>query len=305
MGPAPITVAVVSWNTAELLDACLHALRPDMQAGLAECWVVDNASSDGSAELVEREHPDVHLLRSGSNLGFGAAVNLVARRTTTPWVAPCNADVAVRRDALVRLLAAGRRFPSAGALAPALCTPGGRLQHSVHAFPTLPKTLAFNLGLGRLVPTLGDRLALPGAWDPSRSRNVDWAHGALLLVRREAWDAVGGFDERMWMYAEDLDLAWRLRAAGWRTRYEPGAVVDHHVSAATRQAWGDGREIQAQRAAYTWLRRTRGRGRTILTASINVAGAGARSLCPRQRKSMLRYARMHATGLRHPPRAYG
>ncbi len=81
-------------------------------------------------------------------------------------------------------------------------------------------------------------MCLEGAWDPQRPRRVPWAVGAFLLVRRPAWDAIGGFDPAQWLYAEDLDLGWRLARAGWATRYEPRARVRHHESAATGQAWG-------------------------------------------------------------------
>lgn len=293
MGP-PVTVAVVSWNTRDLLDECLRSLEPAVATGLADVWVVDNASSDGSSDMVRHRHPWARLVAHRGNLGFGRAVNLVAAQTDSRWIAAANADVRLEPGALEALVAAGARSPGAGVLAPALRTSTGAVQHSVHPFPTLPRTLAFNLGL----PWVGDRLALPGCWDPSRSRNVDWAHGAFLLVRRSAWDAAGGFDEAQWMHAEDLDLGWRMARAGWSTRYEPEAVVVHHVSAAVGQIWGDDGEARAQAAAYAWMVRRRGAVRTRAFAAINVAGAVARSVRRRDRASMLHYARMHAVGLR-------
>jgi GT2 family glycosyltransferase len=109
---------------------------------------------------------------------------------------------------------------------------------------------------------------------------VPWAIGALLLVRREAWDEVGGFDERQWMYAEDLDLGWKLRQAGWATRYEPRSLVDHEGGASAKQAWRDVEEINErwQRNTYGWLVRRRGLARTWAVAAMNFAGSGARYL---------------------------
>ena len=127
--------------------------------------------------------------------------------------------------ALRALVAAGERDPGAGAVAPRLVLPDGSTQHSVYRFPTVPFTAAFNAGLYRVSPRARDAMLLEGMWDPDRARVVDWAIGALLLVRRAAWDAAGGFDEGQWMYAEDLDLGWRLARAGWHTRYEPSARV--------------------------------------------------------------------------------
>jgi N-acetylglucosaminyl-diphospho-decaprenol L-rhamnosyltransferase len=273
--PEPlVAVAVVSWNTRDLLRDCLRSL---VGQSLAEVWVVDNASQDGSAAMVAQEFPSVRLVASERNLGFGPAVNLVAAQTAAPWIAPANADVELRPSALRALLDAGERHPRAGILAPRLELPSGETQHSVYAFPTIPFTARFNLGFHRRV---GDRLCLEGFWDPSRERDVDWAIGAFLLVRRAAWDAAGGFDQGQWMYAEDLDLGWRAARAGWSTRYVPSARVLHHASAATTQAWGDERTLRWLRSTYAWMLRRRGLIRTRVTAAINVAGAYARARNP-------------------------
>ncbi|MCW3011198.1 MAG: glycosyl transferase, family 2, partial [Solirubrobacterales bacterium] len=229
---APVAVAVVSWNTRELLDACLASLRADHDAGRAEVWVVDNASDDGSAAMVAERHPWARLVASGENLGFGAAVNLVAARTRTPFLAPANADLLLEPGALRALLEAAAEHPGAGAFAPRLVLPDGTTQHSVHPFPTVTTGLLLSSGAARL-PLLARRLPLHGHFDPDRPREVDWAHGAFLLVRRTAWDAAGGFDPEQWLYAEDLDLGWRLARAGRPRRYVPGARVRHEVSAAT------------------------------------------------------------------------
>jgi N-acetylglucosaminyl-diphospho-decaprenol L-rhamnosyltransferase len=269
-----VAVAVVSWNTRDLLRSFLRSL---VDEPLAEVWVVDNASVDGSAEMVRAEFPSVHLLALDANVGFGPAVNLVAAKSSAPWIAPANADIELRPGALRALLDAAERCPRAGILAPRLELPSGETQHSVYAFPTIPFTALFNVGFRR---RFGDRLCLEGFWDPSRERDVDWAIGAFLLVRREAWDAAGGFDDQQWMYAEDLDLGWRIARAGYTTRYVPSARVLHHASAATTQAWGDERTLRWLRSTYAWMLRRRGPVRTRITAAINVAGAYARARNP-------------------------
>jgi GT2 family glycosyltransferase len=262
---AQITVAIVSWNTRELLRACLESL-PD---GL-DVWVVDNGSTDGSGAMVRSSYPNVRLVESERNLGFGGAVNLVARSTSTPWLVIANADVAFEPGALDALLAAARADPQAGAVAPRLVLEDGSTQHSVLAFPTVPFSALFALGLA------GDRLCVPGRWDASRARRVPWAIAALLLVRRAAWEDAGGFDERQWMYAEDLDLGWRLRRAGWKTRYEPRAVVHHRSAASTAARWGDERRVRWQRATYAWVLRRLGAVSLRAVALLNVLGAVVR-----------------------------
>jgi N-acetylglucosaminyl-diphospho-decaprenol L-rhamnosyltransferase len=273
MTRAPVAVAVISWNTRDLLARCLDSFAPEVEASHVELWVVDNASSDGSAELVRERFGWANLIASPENLGFGRAVNLVAERTASDWIAPANADISVRPGAIEALLEAGARDPGAGAIAPRLVIPDGSTQHSVFAFPTIPYSLLLALGAYRLSATLGDRLAIPGHWNTERARRVPWAVAAFLLVRRAAWDAVGGFDERQWMYAEDLDLGWRLREAGWATRYEPSAHVDHEGAAATAQLFGSDPAPNWQRSTYGFIARRWGVSRAWAVALLNFMGA--------------------------------
>ena len=277
-GGPPLAIAVVSWNTCELLAACLRSLQPDVDSGRAEVWVVDNNSADGSVAAVRRDFPWASLIASERNLGFGAAVNLVADRTASEWIGAANADLALGPGALRTLLLAGRGDARVGAVAPRLVLPSGETQHSVHPFPTVRLAATFATRAYRVIPGLGERLCLDGHWDPYRRRYVDWAHGALLLVRREAWDEVGGFDRRQWMYAEDLDIAWRLREAGWRVLYEPAAPVRHELGAATWQAYGPQRIDRYMRATYEWMAWRQGRRVTLIVAAINCADATLRIL---------------------------
>lgn len=270
--PPLVSAAVVSWNTRELLRRCLTALGAED----VDVHVVDNGSSDGSRELVRDEFPAAALYEPDRNLGFGAAVNLVAARTRTPWLLIANADTAPEPGALAGLLEAGARDPRAGALAPRLRLPDGSDQHSAYPFPTLGLLAAFNGGLAERAPRVADRLCLEGHWDARRARRVPWAVGAFLLVRRDAWDAAGGFDPALWLYAEDLDLGWRLRRAGWHTRHVPQAIVAHESAASTRQAWGEERTQRWQAATYDWIRRRRGPLRARAAYTLNLAGAGAR-----------------------------
>jgi N-acetylglucosaminyl-diphospho-decaprenol L-rhamnosyltransferase len=263
MSPSRATVAVVSFDTCALLDRCLTSLR-----GVGDVWVVDNGSSDGSAEMVRSRHPWASLVVADENLGFGRAVNLVARRTSSEWLVAANADVAVEPGALDVLLGAAR--PRDAALAPALVLPDGSVQRSVFPFPTAREAVA--------------RAAGRDAWrsfDLSVEGVVPWAVGAFLAVRREAFDAVGGFDEAQWMYAEDLDLGWRLARRGWTTRYVPSARVLHEEAASTSAAFGDDRTERWQRATYAWIARRRGAPRARAVAAINAASASARAAVSR------------------------
>jgi GT2 family glycosyltransferase len=266
-------VAIVSWNTRDLLARALESLRPEAERGRAEVWVIDNASTDGSPDLVRERFDWVHLIASDENLGFGTALNRIAGQTESDWIATANADIALRPGALEALLEAGDRDPRAGAIAPRLVLPTGDTQHSVFAFPTI--TFAFLLAVGafKFSKTIGDRRAFPNHWDTERARRVPWAIAAFLLVRRSAWDEVGGFDERQWMYAEDLDIGWRLHNAGWATRYEPRAHVDHESAASTSQLFGPELAPHWQRATYGCIARRRGTGYARVVALLNMLGA--------------------------------
>jgi N-acetylglucosaminyl-diphospho-decaprenol L-rhamnosyltransferase len=273
---ARVAVAVVSTNLRELLAKTLESLRPDAERGLIEVWVVDNASSDGSPEMVRERFPWVSLIASQENVGYGAAVNMVADRTSTEWIAAANEDIEVRAGAIDLLLAAALDRPDVALLAPRLELPDGSTQHSVHPFPTLWLALVFNLGLHRLSNAFAEHLCIEGYWDPSRPRPVDWAMATFLLARRTAWDDIGGFDPVQWMHAEDLDIAWRMRRAGWRTRYEPAAEVFHVGSAASKKAFGEELMTRFMAASYGWQARRRGPAVARAIALVNCTGVAAR-----------------------------
>jgi GT2 family glycosyltransferase len=274
-GPA-VAIAVVSTNVRDLLAKALRSMEPEVSAGRAEVWVVDNASDDGSPEMVASEFPWVHLIASEHNLGYGRAVNLVAGRTETPWLAPANEDIELRPGALKRLLEVGSKHPEAAVVAPRLELPDGSTQHSVHAFPTLGLSLVVSLGLHRLSRRLADRLCIEGAWDSTRPREVPWAIATFYLVRREAFEDAGLFAPDQFIHSEDIDLAWRLSRSGWRSRYEPGATVFHVGSAASKKAFGEDLWIRWMAASYSWMARRRGVVVAWAVASVNVAGAAVR-----------------------------
>lgn len=305
---AAVTVAIVSWNTRELLRRCLRSFESEVERGRCEVWVIDNASADGSAEMVRQKFDWVQLIASQENLGFGPAVNVIAARTSTPWIMAANADVEITEGALDALLAAADS--ATGIVAPRLVMNNGATQHSVHAFPTIRLSILLALGAHRLA-SVGERLCIETYWDPDRARRIDWAHGALLLVRRTAFNAVGGFDPSQWMYAEDIDLHWRLARSGWGARYEPRARVHHAVSAAAVQAFGEDRLRRHLLATYAWQERRRGRWVAVSCALVNSLGAGVRwlslapaaLLAPRRYQTTARrigaYARAHLSALRN------
>lgn len=286
---ARAAIAVVSWNTRDALARCLHSLRAAHDAGEAAVWVVDNGSSDGSPDLVRQRFDWVKLLEPGANVGYGPAVNLVATETGTEWVAASNSDVVFEPGAVGALLSAGDAHPDTGCLLPRLILPDGSTQTSVQPFPGPAVSALAAARAQRAVRAAGHKLALRGFWDPGLPAEVDWAAGAFMLIRRTAWNAVGGFDPAQWLYAEDLDICWRLRRAGWKTRYEPSAVLRHEHSEASRKAFGEeGLDDRWMGARYAWIARRRGAPVAWATGALDIIDSAITFAVARQRSEDVR-----------------
>ena len=215
--PPDVSVSLVNTNSRELLLACLESL-----SGIeVEVVVLDNASEDGSAAAARERFPAVRVIEQQHRAGFGANHNTVIRATTGRYVFVLNEDTTSDDWGFDRMVSHLDANPRVAALAPRLVYPDGRPQASAWRFPS-PATEA----LGLL--TLGRAGILQSGG--SETRDVDWAMAAALLVRREALDDVGLFDEEFFIYSEETDLARRFRDAGWRTQYFPQVTVVHHES---------------------------------------------------------------------------
>ena len=228
--PGSLDVVIVSYRCEELLRECLTSLREHPPKREMSVHVVDNASGDGTAEMVRREFPEVSLTESERNLGFSAANNIAIRDSDTEYVLVLNPDTRLTDGALDRLLDLMDERPGIGISGPRLELEDGSFDHAAkRSFPTPLSSLAHFTGIGRRRE--GGALAAYRAPEVD-SGPVDAVNGAFMLIRREALDQVGLFDEGYWMYMEDLDLCYRLAQAGWVTWYEPEVKV-MHVKAGT------------------------------------------------------------------------
>ena len=226
MTSAVLDVVIVAYRSRDLLDACLTALRTHPAARGARTWVVDNASQDGTADMVRSRFPEVELIVSPHNLGFAAANNLAIRRGNAPYVLALNPDTRVTSGALDHMLELMDAEPSIGISGCRLELDDGTLDHAARrSFPTPLGALAHFTRIGRS-DRAPARLAQYRA--PSVERGaVDAVNGAFMLFRRQALEEVGLFDEGYWMYMEDLDICYRFAQSGWITWYEPDATVVH------------------------------------------------------------------------------
>ena len=212
-----VTVSIVNTNSRELLLACLESLS----GSAAEIVVLDNASEDGSAEAVRERFPNARLITQRHRAGFGANHNTVIRGTSGRYVYVLNEDTTADDWRLDRLVAYLDAHPRVAALGPSLVYPDGSRQDSAWRFPSPLVSALGLLTLGR-AGVMQSRGETP--------RRVDWVMGAALVVRREALEEVGLFDEEFFLYSEEVDLQFRLSRAGWEVHYFPEATVVHHES---------------------------------------------------------------------------
>jgi N-acetylglucosaminyl-diphospho-decaprenol L-rhamnosyltransferase len=235
MGAHRWAAVVVNYESGSLLLECVESVLGDTSADDPELIVVDNGSSDGSVAQLRAARPDVAVLTPGRNLGYASAANRGTAATRAPVVAVINCDVRVHAGAAAAVLDRFDHEPDIAAVGPAVRETDGSLYPSARVVPPTRDAVGHAVvGLVKPDNRFTRRYRELDA-DPTRPRDVDWVSGAAIWLRRAALDAVGGWDERYFMYAEDVDLCWRLQHAGWRATYEPAAEVTHVHAVSTDQ----------------------------------------------------------------------
>ena len=270
-----LDVVVVSYRSRRLLESCLASLREHAPDVPYSVYVVDNASDDGTVEMVRTGFPEAELIASGRNLGFAAANNAAIRRSHGRYVLALNPDTRLSAGALDTLLRLMDERPELGMCGCRLVREDGTFDHaSKRSFPTVAGALGHFLRVGRS-DRAPRRLAQYRAPDVEGGP-VDAVNGAFMLMRRSALDEVGLFDEGYWMYMEDLDLCYRFRQAGWTTWYEPSVTVTH-VKAGTS---GPIRSPRLNRAfhygMFRFYRKHVAPGRSPLTNGLVYGGIAAK-----------------------------
>ena len=243
-GPRDLAVVTVSWNVKDLLANCLASVFESLSgSGLeAEVWAVDNASHDGSAEMVQERFPQVRLLVSDQNLGFASGNNHALRaigfqRSNLPrYVLLLNPDTEVQDDALATMVRFMDETPSAGVCGARLLYGDGGFQHSAFGFPGLAQIFLDFFPLhGRLIESRLNGRYPRRLYQGEKPFEIDHPLGAAMMLRREAVLQTGLFDEGYHMYVEEIDWCMRIRRAGWAIYCVPTAVVVHHAGQSTRQ----------------------------------------------------------------------
>ena len=238
-----LSIIILNWNTKEDTIKCLLSIQEHPSKYETEVIVVDNASSDGSRERISERCPWVKILVNPKNIGFGAGNNRGIPAAGGEFVLFLNSDTILTEGALDGMVDFAKDHPDIGVIGPRLLNSDGSLQYSCRRFPNLAAGFFRNTPLGRLFPhNRYTRDYLMNDWDHESERDVDWLSGAALMIRRDLLSTLGGFDERFYMYCEDVDLCYRSHQQGWRVTYYPYAKIYHRIGRSsdkvpTRMTW--------------------------------------------------------------------
>jgi GT2 family glycosyltransferase len=301
MTDTTVDVAVVTHNTRDLVLECLQSLWD--QEGLGRVVLVDDGSTDGTVAAVRERFPEVELLADGANRGYGAAANAAIEACASPAVLLLNSDTRLEPGSLVRLRRHLEGNPSAAVVGPRLLNADGSLQPSCFPFPSPRTAFLGETGLGyfvRFVPVL--RRTNLRTWRHDKARTVPWVRGAALMIRREPFLRVGGFDTAFYMYFEEVDLALRLARAGWSVQFSPVASVYHVGGASTEQQRAEMRVRYYASMERFYLRHRRPWERWVLRAIL--AGTMAFRLVRDRMRLLVSRAPDEREGLRRDVEAW-
>lgn len=235
---SPLGIVTVTYSPGPYLEAFIDSVAHASTRSVG-IILVDNGSTDGAPEAAASAHENVELLRTGGNIGYGGGMNAGARYLSTSRKADpeflllSNPDVTFGPGSIDKLIECARQWPSAGAVGPRIVEPDGKNYPSARAVPNLKNGIGHAL-LGTVWPENPFSRAYREDDDMDRQRTAGWLSGSCLLVRRAAFDQVGGFDERYFMYLEDVDLGDRLARAGWSNVFCPEAVITHAQGHSTK-----------------------------------------------------------------------
>ena len=229
------TVVIVNWNGGEFLKESLEAIRQEKPA---ETIVLDNASSDHSLTILS-EFPEVHVIANNANLGFGRAANQGIQQAKSEYVFLLNVDTRLLPGSVRALEQFLQDHPETAIVAPQLLFPDGRLQPSCRRFPTTARLFCYLSYLDRIIPS-GYRL---NSTQHMSEREVDQPMGAALMLRKSTIVQAGLFDERFFLYMEEVDLCWRLKKSGWKIHYLPQAKVLHYAGGSASKDWERSQEF--------------------------------------------------------------
>ncbi|MDD5726141.1 MAG: glycosyltransferase [Patescibacteria group bacterium] len=293
-----LRIVIVSWNVQDHLGRCLASL-PQACAGLDwECIVVDNNSSDSSLEVIKRfssQNERTDVIANKKNYGFAYACNQGAARLDAKYVLFLNPDTECPAESLSQLVAAANRRPEAGVMGPGLVYPDGRYQPSVQRFPALRDQSLILLKLHHIFPAARSlKRYFAQDIDRNKSQSVDQVMGACFLVRRECWEKIHGFDERYFIWFEEVDACRQAKKDGWLVWYEPSVTIVHHEGQAFSKVWSWRRQSYFNDSLRKYMRKWHGFWAWLAVTCLSPISLGMAAvltplmLPPSTRKSIMR-----------------
>lgn len=276
MSTPDVRIGIVTYDTPADLEACLQTLSAAVEGLDAEVVVVDNGSElDADAEVARRFA--VRLLRLERNVGYPRAMNTALAEATAPVLVALNPDTVLEPGSLTRLVGTLLADPTTGLVGPRITSRDGHLNHSVRAFPSPAGALTTGFAPRWLRRRLRNAWWLDERPEPTHAVDADWLVGALHVLRREAVRRDRVYSERSFMYAEDMELCWHVRAGGWRVVHEPTVTISHVGEGTGARAYGGSRERRWLDASYDWYVAVHGEAAARRWAVANVAGLAMKS----------------------------
>ena len=229
-----IKISIINWNTKKLLKECLDSVLADTSSVPVEIEVIDNASTDGSADMVKEKFPKVRLLKNPLNEGFAKAANLAIATGSQKYNLILNSDTRLEKGAVQTIYDFMEKNENVGASGPLLLNSDGSTQLSGRRFPSF-KDATVHAFIGSVIPdNKYSRRYQMADWERKSTSKVDWVSGAAICLRTDAARLIGGFDEGYFMYVEDMDICWRLHQKGFDVYLLPEARVVHHIGASSK-----------------------------------------------------------------------
>lgn len=225
-----VSISITNHNTKDFLESCISSAIKSIKKHSCEIIVVDDASVDGSVDMIRKKYPQVKIIKNGTNIGYVRSNNIGMRATSGRYVVSLNSDVIVLDESVDKLIRFMDNNPNAGAVGPKLLNSDGSIQlQARRGFPAMLNSLFYFSGLSRLFP----KNKLMGGYlltylDDRSTEEVDSLCGAAMMVRREVIERVGLMDEDYFMYGDDIDWCYRMKNAGWKVFYLPDAEIIHY-----------------------------------------------------------------------------
>lgn len=254
MAKLDLSIIIISFNTKEIITNCIKSVIEHTKNITYEIIVVDNGSADGSLERISElrnKFPQITLIDAKSNLGFGKANNLGAKKAKGKYLLLLNSDTLVFDNAITESLQALRSIPGAGTFSCKLLNSDKSVQASGGHFPTLCNVFAWQFFIDDL-PFIGKSISSfhPQIGSYDRNREMDWVTGAFMLIPKNVFDKVGGFDENIFMYTEEMELCYRLHKIGYKTIYHDSPAIIHLGGASSGSAFALASEVKYM--IYFW-----------------------------------------------------